>query len=235
MGNAAGAGKYQITITIPPCGGQLYREINVSLSKINETTVHKEITLCAGERAKIDLPAATITAGGTTTTPRYSWEYSYDKVNWQTIGSATGEDLDYVPTNAGVLYIRRKSSSEKCSGYSAISTLTVTPGFVQNITTDELTLTIKGKKPYTVTAGVLTGSGTRTYKWYRSTDKTTWTEVGNEATYRETNRPRGKRVLYYYRTVDGGGCHVESPIITVYLKGGHAARVNPHLRLRVSQ
>lgn len=235
VGNAAGAGKYQITITIPPCGGQLYREINVSLSKINETTVHKEITLCTGERAKIDLPAATITAGGTTTTPRYSWEYSYDKVNWQTIGSATGEDLDYVPTNAGVLYIRRKSSSEKCSGYSAISTLTVTPGFVQNITTDELTLTIKGKKPYTVTAGVLTGSGTRTYKWYRSTDKTTWTEVGNEATYRETNRPRGKRVLYYYRTVDGGGCHVESPIITVYLKGGHAARVNPHLRLRVSQ
>ena len=235
FGNAAGAGKYQITITIPPCGGQLYREIMVSLSKVNETAVHKEITLCAGERAKIDLPAATVTSGGTTTTPRYSWEYSYDKANWQTIASANGEDLDYVPTNAGTLYIRRKSSSDRCAGYSAISTLNVTPGFVQNISTDELTLTLKGKNPYTVTAGVLTGSGTRTYKWYRSTDKNTWTEVGNEATYRETNRPKGKRVLYYYRTVDGGGCHVESPIITVYLKGGHAARVNPHLRLRVSQ
>ena len=211
-------------------------DYQVNVVSITESTATSNQTLCQGEQFSLNIGASQTVFNGTTIAPTYRWERSSDGVTFTTFPNNNAEVLSLTPTEVGTFYYRRATVHAGITEYSAVSTVQITPGPTQSVSTNELNLIARRGKPFVVTAGLLDTKGlTPTFQWQRSFDQTTWTNVGasTDAIYVE-NAPPARRQLYYRRYTTVGTCTILSPVITVQLKG-RSSYINPHLRLRVKQ
>lgn len=230
------AGLYKLYITTPNCGSAIQVDYQVNVVNITESTIPSNQALCQGEQLSLNIGASQVVLNGTAITPTYYWERSSDGVTFTTFPNNNSEVLSLTPTEVGTFYYRRATYHAGITEYSAVSTVQITPGPTQSVSTNELNLIARRGKPFVVTAGLLDTKGlTPTFQWQRSFDQTTWTNVGasTDAIYVE-NAPPARRQLYYRRYTTVGTCTILSPVITVQLKG-RSSYINPHLRLRVKQ
>ena len=219
------------------CTTTIDAKIKVNVARVKESWKKETKRVCSGQSVVFNIGKPTVLLNGTpSTTQKYQWQINSDTLktyDWKAIAGATAEDLTYTPPYSGTFYLRRITTQGSCSSYSYASTLIVDPGLTSTISPDELSLVIDHKDPFTITAGFLSGNPSRTYQWQRSIDKVSWTNIGTDETYTETQQyaPR----VYYRRITTAGICSTESPIITVRFKKRYPARINPQLRQRVKQ
>lgn len=234
---AANAGTYLLKVLPSTCATTIDATIKVHVVKVQEVPTTTTARVCAGQTANVNIGAPTVVSDGAPSTlHKYQWQINDDPTNangWKGIAGATSEQLTYAPPYTGTYSLRRVTILGNCSGISGVSTLTVDPGLTQTVSNEELNIVIDHKNPFTLTAGLMSGSPTRTYQWQRSLDKAAWTTIpgATSDTYTETNRYGS--TVYYKRVTTSGTCVVESPIITVRFKKRYPALVNPHLRQRV--
>jgi len=234
---SATSGTYLLKVTPPTCTTTIDATVNVHVVKVKEVLVPTQAHICAGQTALINIGEPDVKSDGAPTTlHQYQWQVNDNPTNprgWKVVPGGTEAQLSYAPFLPGTYYLRRVTTLGSCSDISAVSTLVVDPGLTQNVSTEELNVTIDHKNPFTLTAGMMTGSLARTYQWQRSLNKTSWTNIpgATHDTFTETDRYGS--IVYYKRVTTSGTCVVESPIITVRFKKRYPAMVNPHLRQRV--
>ena len=234
---SATSGTYLLKVTPPTCTTTIDATVNVHVVKVKEVPVPTQAHICAGQTALINIGEPDVKSDGAPTTlHQYQWQVNDNPTNprgWKVVPRGTEAQLSYAPFLPGTYYLRRVTTLGSCSDISAVSTLVVDPGLTQNVSTEELNVTIDHKNPFTLTAGMMTGSLARTYQWQRSLNKTSWTNIpgATHDTFTETDRYGS--IVYYKRVTTSGTCVVESPIITVRFKKRYPAMVNPHLRQRV--
>ena len=231
------AGTYLLKVLPSSCTTTIDATIKVHVVKVQEVPTTTSARVCAGQTATINIGAPTVVSDGLPSTlHKYQWQINDDLSNangWKGIAGATSEQLTYAPPYTGTYYVRRVTVLGNCSGISGVSTITVDPGMTQTVSNEELNVTIDHKNPFTLTAGLLSGSPTRSYQWQRSLDKTSWTNIASATNETFTETQRYGSTVYYKRVTTSGTCVVESPIITVRFKKRYPAMVNPHLRQRV--
>ena len=237
------AGRYTIDILPPNCASHITSTYDVTVKGITQPAwFAPSQTICQGNPVTY-APGSSIveTKTPTTTTPgtpKYQWQMAVGTGEFTDIAGATHESYTYPADMAGTYRFRRMTIYDDCSSETNYTELTVNPGPSQAPSTEELNLMVRKGKPFTLTAGYTqTGGIPVHYKWERSLDGSTWTIVGTNELYTETGRFR-QREVYYRRTIapqSGIGCQSVTPTITVTFKGGSAARINPHLRLRVPE
>ena len=234
---AARAGTYLLKVLPNTCTTTIDATIKVHVVKVQEVPTTTSARVCAGQTTTINIGAPTVVSDGLPSTlHKYQWQINDDLSNangWKGIAGATSEQLTYAPPYTGTYYVRRVTVLGNCSGISGVSTITVDPGMTQTVSNEELNVTIDHKNPFTLTAGLLSGSPTRSYQWQRSLDKTSWTNIASATNETFTETQRYGSTVYYKRVTTSGTCVVESPIITVRFKKRYPAMVNPHLRQRV--
>lgn len=232
--SAATGGKYKVKILPGTCTTTINATIDVHVARVKESWKKVEVQVCAGQNAHVVIDAPTVTDNGTpVTAQQYQWQMATDTTgsgNWQPIVGATGEDLTYAPPYSGTVYVRRVTVQGNCQAKSYASKIVADPGLNSSISPDELHVVIDHKNPFTLTAGFVTGSPTRTYQWQRSTDKVHWTNVGTGATFTETTQYASRQ--YYRRITTAGSCTTVTPVITVRFKKRYPALINPQLRQR---
>ena len=231
------AGTYLLKVLPSSCTTTIDATIKVHVVKVQEVPTTTSARVCAGQTATINIGAPTVVSDGLPSTlHKYQWQINDDLSNangWKGIAGATSEQLTYAPPYTGTYHVRRVTVLGNCSGISGVSTITVDPGMTQTVSNEELNVTIDHKNPFTLTAGLLSGSPTRSYQWQRSLDKTSWTNIASATNETFTETQRYGSTVYYKRVTTSGTCVVESPIITVRFKKRYPAMVNPHLRQRV--
>ena len=235
--STATAGEYKVHVQPQTCTTTIDAKVKVNVARVKESWKKETKRVCSGQNAVFNIGKPTALLNGVpSTTQKYQWQVSSDTTslsNWKAIAGATSETLDYTPTVAGTFYVRRITMQGSCRAYSFASTLIAEPGLTSVVSPDELSVVIDHKNPFTLTAGFLSGNPNRTYQWQRSIDKVSWTNIGTDETYTETQQyaPR----VYYRRIATAGICSTESPIITVRFKKRYPALINPQLRQRVKQ
>ena len=166
----------------------------------------------------------------------FQWEYTKtptDANSWKPIFGATEKSVEYVAAYPGTYYLRRTTRLGDCVAVGGLCTLTVDPGITVTMSASERRVVIDHKNPFLLTAGLITGPAARTYVWQRSLDGKTWTDVGTDVSYTETQRLAP--VVYYRRIIRSGTCETKGEPITVIFKRRYPAMVNPQLRQRVDQ
>ena len=234
------AGVYTVEVKTNTCGSTIVGRKTVNVIELQENTTTQTANVCAGHNVTFNIGAPAVARKNNVAfTPQYQWLVTTTPSNsfsWKVIPGAQQEVLNYTPMEAGTYYLMRRSTIGNCTAASAHSTLTVEAGPSQYVAPDATDITIKGKKPFILTAGLVSAVGLSiSYQWERSLDGVTWTPIvgATSATYRETTRYG--RVVYYRRESKAGHCSLYSPTLTVRFKGISAAYINPHLRLRDKQ
>lgn len=234
------AGVYTVEVKTNTCGSTIVGRKTVNVIELQENTTTQAANVCAGHNVTFNIGAPAVARKNNVAfTPQYQWLVTTTPSNsfsWKVIPSAQQEVLNYTPLEAGTYYLMRRSTIGDCTAASAHSTLTVEAGPSQYVAPDATDITIKGKKPFILTAGLVSAVGLPiSYQWERSLDGVTWSPIvgATSSTYRETTRYG--RVVYYRRESKAGHCSLYSPTLTVRFKGISAAYINPHLRLRAKQ
>ena len=234
------AGVYTVEVKTNTCGSTIVGRKTVNVIELQENTTTQTANVCAGHNVTFNIGAPAVARKNNVAfTPQYQWLVTTTPGNnfsWKVIPGAQQEVLNYTPMEAGTYYLMRRSTIGNCTATSGHSTLTVEAGPSQYVAPDATDITIKGKKPFILTAGLVSAVGLSiSYQWERSLDGVTWTPIvgATSATYRETTRYG--RVVYYRRESKAGHCSLYSPTLTVRFKGISAAYINPHLRLRAKQ
>ncbi|MBF9239372.1 gliding motility-associated C-terminal domain-containing protein [Hymenobacter sp. BT683] len=154
-------------------------------------------TVCAGTTTA-PLTSTTAAAGGTGTVA-YQWESSVDNVTWTTINGA--RSATYAPGRLTVTtYFRRRASAgNACApAVSNVVTITVTPALTAGSIAASQALCAGGTPvPLTSTTPATGGSGSFTYQWESSVDRTTWQTIAGAT--RSTYAPGRLTVTTYYR------------------------------------
>lgn len=237
------AGRYTIDILPPNCASHITSTYDVTVKGITQPAwFAPSQTICQGNPVTYAPgPSIVETKTPTTTTPgtpKYQWQMAVGTGEFTDIAGATHESYTYPADMAGTYRFRRMTTYVGCSTQTSVAQLTVQPGPSQSPSPDELNVSVRKGAQFTLTAGYTqTGGVPVDYKWERSPDGVTWTIVGTSELYTETSKFK-QRKMYYRRTIapqSGIGCQSVTPTITVTFKGGSAARINPHLRLRVPE
>ncbi|MBC8626071.1 hypothetical protein [Alloprevotella sp. Lung230] len=237
------AGRYTIDILPPNCASHITSTYDVTVKGITQPAwFAPSQTICQGNPVTYAPgPSIVETKTPTTTTPgtpKYQWQMAVGTGEFTDIAGATHESYTYPADMAGTYRFRRMTTYVGCSTQTSVAQLTVQPGPSQSPSLDELNVSVRKGAQFTLTAGYTqTGGVPVDYKWERSPDGVTWTTVGTSELYTETSKFK-QRKMYYRRTIapqSGIGCQSVTPTITVTFKGGSAARINPHLRLRVPE
>ena len=237
------AGRYTIDILPPNCASHITSTYDVTVKGITQPAwFAPSQTICQGNPVTYAPgPSIVETKTPTTTTPgtpKYQWQMAVGTGEFTDIAGATHESYTYPADMAGTYRFRRMTTYVGCSTQTGVAQLTVQPGPSQSPSPDELNVAVRKGVQFTLTAGYTqTGGVPVDYKWERSPDGVTWTTVGTSELYTETTKFK-QRKMYYRRTIapqSGIGCQSVTPTITVTFKGGSAARINPHLRLRVPE
>ena len=233
------AGQYQSSIKTTACASNLETGYTLHVLRLAEVSGTQTRSLCSGGSITLNIGAPTAILDNSPVTPTYKWRYRRPEAGgtWADYPSATSETFVFSPTSLheGAWEFCRVSTVNGFSETSGIVEVQVNPGITQNVSPSELDLTVQRKLPYTLTAGLVTTTGEKTYEWERSTNQVNWSLVGTGQVYTEVKAPANKVVYYRRRTkVAGGACSVLSPVIKVRIIGVTTPPyVNPHLRLRV--
>jgi RHS repeat-associated protein len=146
----------------------------------------------------------TSSTGGLCTTKTYQWQKSSDSTVWVDISGATATTLN--PGNLiAKTYFRRKVVCGSEAQYSNVITVNVFPQLIISNIVSPVSTSIN----YNTSPGIIIGttvsgggcSGAYQYKWYKSTDGSTFTEV---ALTKDYSSPALTNTIYYKQMVSCG-------------------------------
>ena len=233
------AGTYTVNIQLNTCNATITGTYTLGVGHLTESAGTHTQRTCAGQSAVFAPadPVATLNGGAVNQEDlEFQWQYTKtptDANSWKPIFGATEKSVEYVAAYPGTYYLRRTTRLGECVAVGGLCTLTVDPGITVTMSASERRVVIDHKNPFLLTAGLITGPAARTYVWQRSLDGKTWTDVGTDVSYTETQRLAP--VVYYRRIVRSGTCETKGEPITVIFKRRYPAMVNPQLRQRVDQ
>lgn len=229
----ASSGAYTVTITSTSsngCVGTSGRLVNV-LTELMAGTIAGNATICYNT-----MPAgltSTTGASGSAGAYAYQWQSSSDDATWSDISGETG--LTY---NPGVLtsttYYRRAVITDIGCGpsYTASVKITVYNQLMAGtISSDQTICYNTTPTALSQTVNPTGGDGSWTYRWQKSTDGTTWTNIAGAVN--TTYAPGNLKVTTHYRLVTTGGSScgiVNSNAVTINVYGNLTAGSigNPH-------
>ena len=233
------AGTYIVDIQLNTCNATITGTYTLGVGHLTESAGTHTQRTCAGQSAVFAPadPVATLNGGAVNQEDlEFQWQYTKtptDANSWKPIFGATEKSVEYVAAYPGTYYLRRTTRLGECVAVGGLCTLTVDPGITVTMSAAERRVVIDHKNPFLLTAGLITGPAARTYVWQRSLDGKTWTDVGTDVSYTETQRLAP--VVYYRRIIRSGTCETKGEPITVIFKRRYPAMVNPQLRQRVDQ
>lgn len=232
-------GDYRVDMHLTTCTVTLSGHYNFAVSSIQDGTgILSEKRGCVGESIVVEHGPATGTIEGASADEAITYQWQMTKTpndmdSWKDIVDARSVNLTFSAEDPDVYYVRRKAKIGSCEVLSPLCKVTVVEGLNVSMTPEERSVVIDHKNPFTLTAGIITGSANRTYQWQRSLDKKTWENVGTEETFTETRRLAS--TVYYRRNISSEGCNFEGALITVHFKKKYGAYINPQLRQRTYQ
>ena len=233
------AGTYTVNIQLNTCNATITGTYTLGIGHLAESAGTHTQRTCAGQSAVFAPADPVATLNGQPADQEdleFQWQYTKtptDANSWKPIFGATEKSVEYVAAYPGTYYLRRTTRLGDCVAVGGLCTLTVDPGITVTMSAAERRVVIDHKNPFLLTAGLITGPAARTYVWQRSLDGKTWTDVGTDVSYTETQRLAP--VAYYRRIVRSGTCETKGEPITVIFKRRYPAMVNPQLRQRVDQ
>ena len=233
------AGTYTVNIQLNTCNATITGTYTLGIGHLAESAGTHTQRTCAGQSAVFAPADPVATLNGQPADQdnlEFQWQYTKtpsDANSWKPIFGATEKSVEYVAAYPGTYYLRRTTRLGECVAVGGLCTLTVDPGITVTMSAAERRVVIDHKNPFLLTAGLITGPAARTYVWQRSLDGKTWTDVGTDVSYTETQRLAP--VVYYRRIVRSGTCETKGEPITVIFKRRYPAMVNPQLRQRVDQ
>ena len=233
------AGTYTVDIQLNTCNATITGNYKLRVGHLAESAGTHTQRTCAGQSAVFAPADPVATLNGQPADQddlEFQWQYTKtpnDATSWKPIFGATDKSIEYVAAYPGTYYLRRTTHLGECVAVGGLCTLTVDPGITVTMSAAERRVVIDHKNPFLLTAGLITGPAARTYVWQRSLDGKTWTDVGTDVSYTETQRLAP--VVYYRRIVRSGTCETKGEPITVIFKRRYPAMVNPQLRQRVDQ
>ena len=239
VGTPDKAGKYTVDIQLNTCNATITGTYRVRIAHLSESAGTHTQRTCAGQSAVFAPADPVATVNGQPVDEdelEFQWQYTKtptDANSWKPIFGATEKSVEYVAAYPGTYYLRRTTRLGDCVAVGGLCTLTVDPGITVTMSAAERRVVIDHKNPFLLTAGLITGPAARTYVWQRSLDGKTWTDVGTDVSYTETQRLAP--VVYYRRIIRSGTCETKGEPITVIFKRRYPAMVNPQLRQRVDQ
>ncbi|MES2455123.1 MAG: gliding motility-associated C-terminal domain-containing protein [Bacteroidota bacterium] len=149
----------------------------------------------------------------------YQWQSSSDNVTFKNIDGAYARD--YTPEKiTATTYLRRVAISDGCglNSFSNTVKLTVEPALSGNIIKPPTVAVLcSNGDPAAVTGAAPSGgSGTYLYKWQRSTDNITFTDIPGE-TGQDYNPPALAVTTYFRRSASSAPCNVPlmSNVVTI--------------------
>ena len=233
------AGTYTVNIQLNTCNATITGTYTLGIGHLAESAGTHTQRTCAGQSAVFAPADPVATLNGQPADQEdleFQWQYTKtptDANSWKPIFGATEKSVEYVAAYPGTYYLRRTTRLGDCVAVGGLCTLTVDPGITVTMSAAERRVVIDHKNPFLLTAGLITGPAARTYVWQRSLDGKTWTDVGTDVSYTETQRLAP--VVYYRRIIRSGTCETKGEPITVIFKRRYPAMVNPQLRQRVDQ
>ena len=233
------AGTYTVNIQLNTCNATITGTYTLGIGHLAESAGTHTQRTCAGQSAVFAPADPVATLNGQPADQdnlEFQWQYTKtpsDANSWKPIFGATEKSVEYVAAYPGTYYLRRTTRLGECVAVGGLCTLTVDPGITVTMSASERRVVIDHKNPFLLTAGLITGPAARTYVWQRSLDGKTWTDVGTDVSYTETQRLAP--VVYYRRIIRSGTCETKGEPITVIFKRRYPAMVNPQLRQRVDQ
>ena len=233
------AGTYTVNIQLNTCNATITGTYTLGIGHLAESAGTHTQRTCAGQSAVFAPADPVATLNGQPADQdnlEFQWQYTKtptDATSWKPIFGATEKSVEYVAAYPGTYYLRRTTRLGECVAVGGLCTLTVDPGITVTMSASERRVVIDHKNPFLLTAGLITGPAARTYVWQRSLDGKTWTDVGTDVSYTETQRLAP--VVYYRRIIRSGTCETKGEPITVIFKRRYPAMVNPQLRQRVDQ
>ena len=233
------AGTYTVNIQLNSCNATITGTYRLGIGHLAESAGTHAQRTCAGQSAVFAPADPVATLNGQPADQddlEFQWQYTKtptDTNSWKPIFGATEKNVEYVAAYPGTYYLRRTTILGECVAVGGLCTLTVDPGITVTLSAAERRVVIDHKNPFLLTAGLITGPAARTYVWQRSLDGKTWTDVGTDVSYTETQRLAP--VVYYRRIIRSGTCETKGEPITVIFKRRYPAMVNPQLRQRVDQ
>ena len=239
VGTPDKAGTYTVNIQLNTCNATITGTYTLGIGHLAESAGTHTQRTCAGQSAVFAPADPVATLNGQPADQEdleFQWQYTKtptDANSWKPIFGATEKSVEYVAAYPGTYYLRRTTRLGDCVAVGGLCTLTVDPGITVTMSASERRVVIDHKNPFLLTAGLITGPAARTYVWQRSLDGKTWTDVGTDVSYTETQRLAP--VVYYRRIVRSGTCETKGEPITVIFKRRYPAMVNPQLRQRVDQ
>ena len=239
VGTPDKAGKYTVDIQLNTCNATITGNYTLRVGHLAESAGTHTQRTCAGQSAVFAPADPVATLNGQPADQEdleFQWQYTKtptDANSWKPIFGATEKSVEYVAAYPGTYYLRRTTRLGDCVAVGGLCTLTVDPGITVTMSASERRVVIDHKNPFLLTAGLITGPAARTYVWQRSLDGKTWTDVGTDVSYTETQRLAP--VVYYRRIIRSGTCETKGEPITVIFKRRYPAMVNPQLRQRVDQ
>ena len=239
VGTPDKAGDYTVNIQLNTCNATITGTYTLGVGHLAESAGTHTQRTCAGQSAVFAPADPVATLNGQPADQdnlEFQWEYTKtptDANSWKPIFGATEKSVEYVAAYPGTYYLRRTTRLGECVAVGGLCTLTVDPGITVTMSASERRVVIDHKNPFLLTAGLITGPAARTYVWQRSLDGKTWTDVGTDVSYTETQRLAP--VVYYRRIIRSGTCETKGEPITVIFKRRYPAMVNPQLRQRVDQ
>ena len=154
-----------------------------------------------------DSPVSSFSANGNSTsgTITYTWQSSTNGSSWSNISGATGTSYTPSVANAGVTYYRCVITN-RLYGYaksatSSVATITVNdtpaPEFTSSYDVSSATYYV-GQTASRLVATSTSDAGTISYRWQKSTDSSSWTDISTSSSYRPTTTEAG---VSYYRCI----------------------------------
>ncbi|GEO04523.1 hypothetical protein AAE02nite_21870 [Adhaeribacter aerolatus] len=174
--------------------------------------------VCAG--SSVTLEGLSPEGGAGPNSYKYQWQSSNDNVTFADIQNATTPDYVFnAGTSTGTQYFRRVVTSGGCTSTSAVVSVTVNPAITDNTITANNTSTCSGGA-ITITGSVPTGgTGSFTYQWQVSTDKTNFTNIQGATTQDYTFNLSTSGTQHFRRIVTSGsintGCSSPSNVVSL--------------------
>lgn len=146
-----------------------------------------------------------VTGYSSTGTLSYRWQSSSDGSSWSNISGATGTSYTPPVTTVGTTYYRctvtntlygysKTTNSGSCT---VVVNDTPSPEYTSSVNFSNATYYV-GQSASNLVATSTSASGTISYKWQKSTDMATWTDISTSAAYKPPTTAVG---VTYYRCI----------------------------------
>ena len=146
-----------------------------------------------------------VTGYSSTGTLSYRWQSSSDGSSWSNISGATGTSYTPPVTTVGTTYYRctvtntlygysKTTNSGSCT---VVVNDTPSPEYTSSVNFSSATYYV-GQSASNLVATSTSASGTISYKWQKSTDMATWTDISTSAAYKPPTTAVG---VTYYRCI----------------------------------